>query len=129
MTTMTDATLPPLRLWTTEVFSDDCAPYIRTTGARWTRKDAITAENVQRLIGNIILLKRRGLRIPPMPDGITVEFTPRQFARLLSCDLADAQEWVTLHLTPRLILVKPRTSPSRHRSTSRAHTVSRPVDD
>lgn len=124
---MTDATLPPLRLWTKEVFSDDCAPYVRTTGARWTRQGAITAENVQRLIGNIILLKRRGLRIPPMPDSITVEFTARQFARLLSGDLADAQEWVTLHLTPRLILVKRRTSPSRHRATSRAHTISRPV--
>ena len=103
---MNNATLAPLRLWEKEVWSDESAPRHKIIGARWVKRGTVTPENVGTLIGHIIALKILRKRIPPMPEAITVEFTPREFAQLLTSDLADAKEWVMLNLTPRLVRAK-----------------------
>ena len=103
---MIDPTRSPLRLRYVnrlDPVSDERFDVL--SGARWVPR-AITRHNLRDFLGTLVYLHAKRRKVPAMPAGVTVELTAREFARLLSSDLADAKEWVMLNLTPRLVPAK-----------------------
>ena len=93
--------------------TEDGLSFLRSvTQLEWDPIGLIDFFNVDMFIIQCDDLHTLGIPIPPMPPGVQVRLTTRQFARVLGHRESAIREWIVVNIVPRIRL---RRSVQRNR--------------
>lgn len=80
----------------------------------WQPTGLVYFYNIDAFLNQCEILHELGIAIPPMPPGIRVRLTTRQFAEVLAHPIAEIREWIVINISTRIRL---RRSPPRRDET------------
>ncbi|CAN5443562.1 hypothetical protein BH09GEM1_BH09GEM1_07570 [soil metagenome] len=85
--------------------TEDGLPFLRSvTQLEWDPTGLIDFFNIDMFVVQCDDLHTLGIPIPPMPPGVQVRLTARQFARVLGHPVPDIREWMVVNIVPRIRL-------------------------
>jgi hypothetical protein len=85
--------------------TEDGLPFLRSvTELKWDATGLIDFFNIEMFIIQCDDLHTLGIPIPPMPPGVQVRLTTRQFARVLGHPVPEIREWMVVNIVPRIRL-------------------------
>ena len=85
--------------------TEDGLPFLRSvTQLEWDPLGLIDFFNIDMFIVQCDDLHTLGIPVPPMPPGVQVRLTTRQFTRVLGHPEPDIREWMVVNFVPRIRL-------------------------
>ena len=84
---------------------EDGLPILRSvTRLEWEATGLINFFNIDMFVHQCDVLHSLDIAVPPMPAGVQVRLTTRQFAEVLAHPVADIREWMVVNVLPRIRL-------------------------